>query len=137
MLYRTFIGTVIALAVMLLVPVYAHPGEEEPTLTPRQLERRQAAINSRHVAVRKCDGAIAAFEAHRRAKRSALAAKGHGNAHQNSYHNPHGSASHPTGTSSATGTANKPTYTALQNVNILLLVICLSTHLLSFRLHAC
>ena len=112
---------------MLLVPVYTHPGEKEPTLTPRQLERHQAAINARHLAVRKCDSTIAAFEAQRQAKQSAFTPKGHGNLHHNPYHDPHDPTSHPTGASSATGTANKPSYTALQNVNVSLVVI-LSLH---------
>ena len=100
MLFRNFIKMAVVLGGVLLVPIHAHPGEVEPTLTSRELDRRQASINARHAVVRNCDGAIAAFEAQRRARRSALIAKRHGNPH---HHTP-------------TSTAHKPTYTTLQNV---------------------
>lgn len=104
MLYQNLIATAVAFALILLVPVYAHPGEVGPILTSRQLERRQAATHARHAVARNCDGAIAAFEAQRRAKRSALMAKKHTN--------------HLVASASATTSANTPTYTTLQNVGI-------------------
>jgi hypothetical protein len=119
MLYQNFIMAVVAFAAVLSVPATnAHPGEMEPTLTLRQLERRQAATNARHAVARNCDSAIAAFEGQRRAKRSAFTAKRHVNARQRSYDRA-GRAVETT-SSSATSTANVPTYTALQNVGVAL-----------------
>jgi hypothetical protein len=118
MLYQDFISGAAALSFIFLVPAHAHPGEVEPTLTSRQLERRQAAINARHAVVRKCDGAIAAFEAKRRAKRSAFS-------HKEPHKKPHkkGSTScEETTTATTTGTANVPTYTTLQNVSVALTI---------------
>jgi hypothetical protein len=122
MLLQNFITTAIVLSGVLFIPIYAHPGEEEPTLTSRELDRRQAAINARHAVVRNCDGAIAAFEAQRRAKRSALIDKRHGNP-------PH----HTT-----TKTAHEPKYTTLQNVSCcqnfiasFLYIICKTTCVLT------
>ena len=115
MLYQNFIAMAVAFSAILLVPVNAHPGELEPILTARQLERRQAAINARHAVARKCDGAIAAFEARRRARRSALATrKLHGPTHKQ----PANCSESATTTNAATttSTANAPTYTTLQNV---------------------
>jgi len=110
MLCQNFIAVAVALSAVLLVPANAHPGEVEPTLTTRQLERRQAAINARHTVARKCDGAIAAFEARRRARRSAHPTKKH-----------HGPASKDCSESATkTSTANVPTYTTLQNTTCVL-----------------
>ncbi|KIM73375.1 hypothetical protein PILCRDRAFT_15282 [Piloderma croceum F 1598] len=116
MLYQNFISGAAALSVFFLVPVHAHPGEVEPTLTSRQLERRQAAINARHAVVRNCDGAIAAFEAKRRAKRSALS-------HKEPHKEPHKKSStscEETATATTTSTATVPTYTTLQNTTCVL-----------------
>ena len=85
------------------VLIHAHPGELEPTLTSRELEGRQAAINARHAVVRNCAGAIADFEAQRRARRSALIDKRHDNPQ---HHHP------------PTSPARKPTYKTLQNVSL-------------------
>jgi len=95
--------TVTVLIGVMSVLIHAHPGELEPTLTSRELEGRQAAINARHAVVSNCAGAIADFEAQRRAKRSALIGK----RHENPQHH------HPT-----TSPARKPTYTTLQNVSL-------------------
>lgn len=103
MLFQNFITITIVLAGVLLVPIHAHPGEMEPILTSRELDHRQADINARHAVVRNCAGAITAFEAQRRARRSALIAKRHGNPHHHT----------------ASSTAQEPTYTALQNVGLL------------------
>jgi hypothetical protein len=107
---QQFIATAVAFAVGLSVPANTHPGEVEPTLTSRQLEHRQAATNARHAVVRNCDGAIRAFEARRRAKRSrsVLTHKKHSASQTTSC----AETSSPSGTS----TANVPTYTTLQNV---------------------
>jgi len=113
MLYQNFISGAAALSVFFVL-AHAHPGEVEPTLTSRQLERRQAAINARHAVVRNCDGAIAAFEAKRRAKRSALS-------HKKPHKQPHKESStscEETATATTTSTAMVPTYTALQNVSV-------------------
>jgi outer membrane protein TolC len=131
MLYQNVIVMAVSLAVVLLAPAHAHPGEVEPILTVRQLERRQAAINARHAAVRNCDGAIAAFEAQRRAKRSALAALYPRSKHGvTSTHNRRPSVTAScsetsTATSTTTSTANVPTYTTLQNVDVSLTVASL------------
>lgn len=100
---QNFVATAVAVAAVLSVPANAHPGEVEPILTSRQLERRQAAANARHSIARNCDNEIRAFEAKRRAKRSALVYKRH-------------RAGRAVATASATSTANEPTFTALQNV---------------------
>jgi hypothetical protein len=103
MLYQNFIATAVAFAAVLSVPANAHPGEVEPILTERQIERRQAATNARHAVARNCDNEIRAFETKRRAKRSGLIHKRH-------------RAGRAVATASATSTANAPTFTALQNV---------------------
>lgn len=137
MLYQNFITTVVALAAsVLVVPVvHAHPGEVEPVLTARQLERRQAAINARHAVVRNCDKEIRAFEVRRRARRSAFTTKKHGKSPPE-----HGngstkcsSAASGTETGTKTSAANTPTYTTLQNVSLILAVLSRSTHLSSGR----
>jgi hypothetical protein len=99
-----------ALATVLSVPANAHPGEVKPILTSRQLERRQAATNARHAVARNCDNEIRAFEAKRRAKRSALVNKRH-------------RAGRAVETASATSTANEPTFTTLQNVGLGLIIL--------------
>jgi hypothetical protein len=103
MLYQNFIATAVAFAAVLSVPANAHPGEVEPILTERQLERRQAATDARHAVARNCNNEIKAFEAKRQAKRSALVHKRH-------------RAGHAVATASAISTANVPTFTTLQNV---------------------
>ena len=125
MLYQNFIAVAMLLSAVLWVPADAHPGEVEPTLTARQLKHRQSAIKARHAVARKCDGAIAAFEARRRARRSALGNKKH-----------HGPTSNDCSESATkTSTANVPTYTTLQNVRFprpflsSILTYCLSDHL--------
>jgi hypothetical protein len=129
MLYQNFIAMAVALSAVLFVPADAHPGEVEPVLTARQLERRQTAINARHAVARKCDGAIAAFEAQRRARRSALVTKKH---HGPTFKN-------CTESATKTSTANVPTYTTLQNVRYFLdhfllpysLIFCQTTCILT------
>jgi hypothetical protein len=127
MLYQKFIATAVAFVVGLSVPTSAHPGEVEPILTSRQLELRQATANARHSVARKCDGAIKAFEARRRAKRSALNHKKHSTSHSTSCAE--------TASPSGTSTANAPTYTTLQNVNVVFTISSLSLltcHLLDY-----
>jgi protocatechuate 3,4-dioxygenase beta subunit len=106
MLFQTFIRMAAVVAGVLLVPTHAHPGEVEPTLTSRELDHRRAAIEARHAVVRNCDGAITAFEARRRARRSALIGKRH--------------CGNPDHHHTATSTAHKPTYTILQNTTCVL-----------------
>ncbi|KIM78949.1 hypothetical protein PILCRDRAFT_581034 [Piloderma croceum F 1598] len=114
MLYQKFIATAAAFVVGLSVPTSAHPGEVEPILTSRQLELRQATANARHNVARKCDGAIKAFEARRRAKRSALTHKKHSTSRSTS------ESCAETASPSGTSTANAPTYTTLQNTTCVL-----------------
>ena len=126
MLYQNFISTAVVFTAVLLVPANAHPGEMEPILTSRQLERRQAATNARHALARNCDGAIAAFEARRRAKRSGLIAKRQVTARQD---NTHAGRTVETTPCSATSTANIPSYTALQNVNLFFVSVLAPAHM--------
>lgn len=102
-------------ASVLVVPMaQAHPGEVDQILTPRQLERRQAAINARHAVVRNCDKEIKDFEVRRRARRSAYTTQKHGNGPPRHGNSSTKCSSAASGTE--TSTANTPTYTTLQNV---------------------
>jgi hypothetical protein len=110
MLYQNLI-TMLAASVLVVPVVQAHPGEVDQILTPRQLERRQAAINARHAVVRNCDKEIKDFEVRRRARRST---QKHGNSPPKHGNSSTKCSSAASGTE--TGTANTPTYTTLQNV---------------------
>lgn len=104
--YHCILTAFVLALTLSLSPVNGHPGELEPILTARQLERRQVATNKRHAAARNCDSAIVAFEAQRRAKRSLL--KRNASVKM--------AATSTLLSASGTVSANVPTYTALQNV---------------------
>ena len=135
-----------------LLLVNAHPGEIEPILTRHEEQLRQLATNKRHAVARNCDSAIAAYEAKRRAKRSATMQKKREEEAHHFYTPPsaHGpppktfaEASHKSSSSSSSkhsstrsssaaspsSSANSTTYTTLQNVRIFLFCARPHTHL--------
>lgn len=127
-----YISAAVAFCLLLSsTAVTAHPGEVEPVLTARQLERRQAALNARHNKARNCDSAIIQYEAKRRARRSGISKRAHkpkkglpkkgnhflANVTSGSLSASTSAPASASASASATSSANDPTFTALQNVS--------------------